>query len=180
MSQLQIFATEQKTCCRNKITWPNFWKTLKIQIHKTIATSSVILTTYSEMIVFIYRKKKTLIYKSVLHKTGEVRIWLDQKTFIRHIMNSFSLDIEIILRAYFRQKWMYDYIRNIWDLSVVSIYSEVQIHFPPVLHRERSDHLISPSEHYEYKAQHKMFHCIWTLSIWRLFGVTLTNSLARW
>jgi len=99
---------------------------------------------------------------------------------MKRIINPFCLDTDISIRAYFRQKWMYYYSRSIWNLSLVSIYSQVQIHFPPALHRERSDHLISPSEHYEYKAQHKMFHCIWTLSIWSLFRVTLTNSSARW
>lgn len=83
--------------------------------------------------------------------------------------------------CYFRQKRLHAwYMRNIWHLSVVSIYSQVPIRSPPVLQGERSDHLISPSEHYEYKVSHKMFHCIWSPSIWRLFRETLTNSLARW
>lgn len=125
----------------NKITWPNF---KKIQVHQTISTSSVILPTSSETVVFI---EKTYLKKSVFHKRGIVWIRLDKKTLLKGIINSFCLDTEIIIHAYFRRKWMYGYIKNIWYLSVVIIYLEVQIHFPPVLHRGCSDHLISPSEH---------------------------------
>lgn len=122
------------------------------QIRKTIFTSSVILTG-SQIAVFIYGKKSDLRNRNSWDRIRSENIYKTHNEFILPgYRNRHS--------CYFRQKWLHDYMRNIWHLSVASIYSQVRICFPPVLQGERSDHLISPSEHYEYKALHKMFHCI--------------------